>query len=243
MFNFFHKKSVEKPLFPYTTEVHCHILPGIDDGSPDTEHSLPLLRQMREWGIEKVIATPHVTEATFENTPQTVGDAYDRLCREPEFGELGIQLCYSAEYRMDDNFLAILQRNEVMPMPGNHLLIENSFLQPFWNIKELVFDLQLKGFSPILAHPERYAYYYEDKKIYQELHDQGCEFQVNLLSLAGYYNKRTKEVAEWLVSKQMVDYLGSDMHNSNHAQHIGRYLTSKEFVRHMRDIHPRNNAL
>ena len=66
MFNFFHKKSAEKPLFPYTTEVHCHILPGIDDGSPDTEHSLPLLRQMREWGIEKVIATPHVTEATFE---------------------------------------------------------------------------------------------------------------------------------------------------------------------------------
>ncbi|HIZ26637.1 MAG TPA: hypothetical protein H9969_06195 [Candidatus Barnesiella merdipullorum] len=243
MFNFFHKKPAPEPLFPYTTEVHCHILPGIDDGSPDVEHSLPLLRQLRQWGIEKVIATPHVTEATFENTPQTVGDAYERLCREPEFGETGIQLCYSAEYRMDDNFLGIFQRNEIMPMPGNHVLIENSFLQPFWNIKELVFELQLKGFSPILAHPERYAYYYDDKKIYQELHNQGCEFQVNLLSLAGYYNRRSREVAEWLASQHMIDYLGSDLHNSNHLLHLSNYLTGKDFAKHMREIHPQNDSL
>lgn len=218
-------------------------MPGIDDGSPDVEHSLPLLHQLREWGIEKVIATPHVTEATFENTPQTVGDAYERLCREPEFGEIGIQLCYSAEYRMDDNFLGIFQRNEIMPMPGNHVLIENSFLQPFWNIKELVFELQLKGFPPILAHPERYAYYYDDKKIYQELHNQGCEFQVNLLSLAGYYNRRSREVAEWLASQHMIDYLGSDLHNSNHLLHLSNYLTGKDFAKHMREIHPQNDSL
>ena len=165
---------------------------------------------MKEWGLERIIATPHVTEASFENTPQTIGSAYSRLCQETNLDELGIKLCYSAEYRMDDNFLGILQREEIIPMPGNHILIENSFLQPFWNIKSLVFDLQIKGLSPILAHPERYAYYYDDKKIYKELHEQGCEFQVNLLSLAGYYNKRAKEVAEWLISKQMVDYLGSD---------------------------------
>lgn len=243
MFNFFHKTTAPKPLFPYTTEVHCHLLPGIDDGAPDTEHALPLLRQVHEWGVEKVIATPHVTEATFENTPQTVSDAYERLTREPEFGEIGIQLSYSAEYRMDDNFLNLLQRNEIMPMPGNHILIENSFLQPFWNIKELIFDLQLKGYAPILAHPERYAYYSADKKIYQELHDHGCEFQVNLLSLAGYYNKSSREAAEWLVAKHLVDYLGSDMHNSNHALYLGKYLTSKDFVKHIKGIQLKNDTL
>ena len=130
-----------------------------------------------------------------------------------------------------------------MPMPDKHILIENSFLQPFWNIKELIFDLQLKGFAPILAHPERYSYYHKDKKIYQELHDQGCEFQVNLLSLAGYYNKSSKEVAEWLVSKQMVDYLGSDLHNTDHALHLGKYLSSKDYVKHMKNIRIKNNAL
>ena len=144
---------------------------------------------------------------------------------------------------MDDNFLGILQREEIIPMPGNHILIENSFLQPFWNIKSLVFDLQIKGLSPILAHPERYAYYYDDKKIYKELHEQGCEFQINLLSLAGYYNKRAKEVAEWLISKQMVDYLGSDLHNSSHVLHINKYLSGKEYPKHMRNIHIKNNHL
>lgn len=163
MFNFLKKKN-NTPKLPYTTEVHCHVLPGIDDGSPDVEHSLALIHQMKEWGLERIIATPHVTEASFENTPQTIGSAYSRLCQETNLDELGIKLCYSAEYRMDDNFLGILQREEIIPMPGNHILIENSFLQPFWNIKSLVFDLQIKGLSPILAHPERYAYYYDDKK-------------------------------------------------------------------------------
>ena len=83
--------------------------------------------------------------------------------------------------------------------------------------------MQIKGLSPILAHPERYAYYYDDKKIYKELHEQGCEFQVNLLSLAGYYNKRAKEVAEWL--------------------HINKYLSGKEYPKHMRNIHIKNNHL
>ena len=103
--------------------------------------------------------------------------------------------------------------------------------------------VSFKGLSPILAHPERYAYYYDDKKIYKELHEQGCEFQVNLLSLAGYYNKRAKEVAEWLISKQMVDYLGSDLHNSSHVLHINKYLSGKEYPKHMRNIHIKNNHL
>ena len=214
MFNFLKKKN-NTPKLPYTTEVHCHVLPGIDDGSPDVEHSLALIHQMKEWGLERIIATPHVTEASFENTPQTIGSAYSRLCQETNLDELGIKLCYSAEYRMDDNFLGILQREEIIPMPGNH----------------------------ILAHPERYAYYYDDKKIYKELHEQGCEFQVNLLSLAGYYNKRAKEVAEWLISKQMVDYLGSDLHNSSHVLHINKYLSGKEYPKHMRNIHIKNNHL
>lgn len=242
MFDFF-KRRRRIPQLPYTTEVHCHILPGIDDGARDVAHAIQLVYQMKEWGVEKIVATPHVTEASFENTPQTIEAAQAQLRQEIDLGKLGIELCHSAEYRMDDNFLGILERNEIIPMLGNHILIENSFLQPFWNIKGLVFDLQMKGLSPILAHPERYAYYYEEKNIYTELHEQGCEFQVNILSLAGYYNKRAKEIAEWLISKHMVDYLGSDLHNNHHAQSISKYLSGKEFIRHMRNIHLKNNAL
>ena len=82
MFNFLKKKN-NTPKLPYTTEVHCHVLPGIDDGSPDVEHSLALIHQMKEWGLERIIATPHVTEASFENTPQTIGSAYSGFAKRP----------------------------------------------------------------------------------------------------------------------------------------------------------------
>lgn len=242
MFNFF-KREKNRPQLPYTTEVHCHILPGIDDGARDVAHSISLIHQMKEWGVEKIVATPHVTEASFENTPQTIDAAQAQLRQEIDLDELGLTLCYSAEYRLDDNFLGILERGEMIPMPGNHILIENSYLQPFWDIKSLIFNLQMKGYSPILAHPERYAYYYQEKEIYKELHEQGCEFQINILSLAGYYNKHAKEVAEWLISKQMVDYLGSDLHNRNHVMCIDKYLSGRDFSKHMRNIALKNDYL
>ncbi len=242
MFHFF-KKETSKPQMPYATEVHCHILPGIDDGAPDVEHSIALIGQMNEWGVNRIIATPHVTEISFENNAETIGDAYARLTAECDLASMGMSLCYSAEYRMDDNFLGIVERNEIIPMPNNHVLIENSFLQPFWNIKELVFELQSKGYDTILAHPERYAYYYEDKNTYIDLHSRGCEFQVNLLSLAGYYGKKTKEVAEWLLAKGLIDYLGSDLHHRAHAEALSKFLTSKDYTKLAREFQLKNDSL
>lgn len=191
MFNFLKKKN-NTPKLPYTTEVHCHVLPGIDDGSPDVEHSLALIHQMKEWGLERIIATPHVTEASFENTPQTIGSAYSRLCQETNLDELGIKLCYSAEYRMDDNFLGILQREEIIPMPGNHILIENSFLQPFWNIKSLVFDLQIKGLSPILAHPNDMLIITMTKKSTKSYMNKGVNFKSIYFPSQGITTKERK---------------------------------------------------
>lgn len=104
MFNFFKKKN-NTPKLPYTTEVHCHVLPGIDDGSPDVEHSLALIHQMKEWGLERIIATPHVTEASFENTPQTIGRHTPGFAKRPIGTNWELNSAYSAEYRMDDNFL------------------------------------------------------------------------------------------------------------------------------------------
>ena len=191
MFNFFKKKN-NTPKLPYTTEVHCHVLPGIDDGSPDVEHSLALIHQMKEWGLERIIATPHVTEASFENTPQTIGSAYSRLCQETNWDELGIKLCYSAEYRMDDNFLGILQREEIIPMPGNHILIENSFLQPFWNIKSLVFDLQIKGLSPIQPTPNDMLIITMTKKSTKNCMNKGVNFKSICFPSQGITTKERK---------------------------------------------------
>lgn len=224
------KKEVNKTLF-YDTEVHCHILPGIDDGSPDVETSVSLVRQMQQMGIERIIATSHVTEGTFENTAEIIRAAYDNLRVALDAQNIDVKIHVSAEYRMDEYFLSQLNGDALLPFPDNYLLIENSFFQPFWEIKELIFDLQLKGFTPILAHPERYMYYHKTPKIYDELHEQGCLFQVNLLSLAGYYYPEVKNMAWRMLDRGLVDFIGSDMHKISHAEFILHYLSTNEYAK------------
>ncbi len=229
LFGIFGKKQeADKTLF-YDTEVHCHILPGIDDGSPDVETSVALVEALKGWGIRRIITTSHVTEATFENTPETIGAAYDLLRKALDERGIEMDIHLSAEYRMDENFLKQKDAGRLLPFPDNYLLIENSFFQPFWELRELIFDLQLKGYTPVLAHPERYMYYHATPQIYKELHSQGCLFQVNLLSLSGYYHQSVKEMAWKLLDQGMVDMIGSDMHRESHAEHITKYIGSKEY--------------
>ena len=129
-------------------------------------------------------------------------------------------------------------------MPGNFLLIENSFIQEPWDLDRIVFDLKIKGFKPILAHPERYFYYAEGHRDrYVKLHSNGLMFQINLLSLSGYYGKAEKNTAEYLLENGMVDFIGTDLHNHKHADSIDAYLASRDYQRHLRFLFPRNDSI
>ena len=97
------------------------------------------------------------------------------------------------------------------------------------DLDEILFQLMLKGFQPVLAHPERYRYYHAHKEIYRHLHNNGCDFQVNLLSLAGYYGKEIKEIAWWLCKNEMIEFLGSDLNYRQQARAIGEWLATKEY--------------
>lgn len=246
MFNFFRKdkKNTRRTLF-YTTDLHSHVIPGIDDGSPDVETSIQLIGKMQEWGITKIISTPHIADATFENNKTTIGGAYDKLKVALCENNIDVDISYSAEYRMDEGFLNKMEAGELIPLPGNRILIENSFFQPFWNIKGLIFDLELKGFFPILAHPERYAYYFEDKSIYTELHEMGCKFQVNLLSLSGFYGKEVLNVALWLLKQDYIDYIGTDLHHMKHVEGIEEFLSGSAYPKIAAQLEKRilNNEL
>lgn len=226
----FGKKKTPEQLF-YHTDLHSHLLPGIDDGSPDAATSVELLRYMQSWGVKRLCVTPHVVLGRFENTPESIGAAYRQLQQEMDRQGVEMEIHCSAEYRMDDNFHRILDAggSELLPLPGNYLLVENSFSQPALDLDNLLFNLMLKGFQPILAHPERYHYYHSKKESYQHLHNAGCLFQVNLLSLAGHYGKAPKEVALWLCKNDMVDFLGSDLHHRDHAEAITEWLCTKEY--------------
>lgn len=129
------------------------------------------------------------------------------------------------------SFTDSLEANELMLLPNSHILIENSFIQEPWNLDNLVFDLQVKGLVPILAHPERYSYYYSQKKRFNALHDAGLKFQINLLSLAGAYGPAERSMAEHLIKQGLVDFIGTDIHRLSHVEKI-KYLLTKDAQRH-----------
>ncbi|MDE6239539.1 MAG: hypothetical protein K2M54_06055, partial [Muribaculaceae bacterium] len=106
------------------------------------------------------------------------------------------------------------------------------FVAEAWFIDQCIFDLQVKALIPVLAHPERYSYYFKNRDRYHQLHAGGAKFQVNLLSLAGAYGKEQRDVAEMLISDNLVDFIGTDLHNSRHADIIDDYLKTKQAHNH-----------
>ncbi|MDE5628971.1 MAG: hypothetical protein K2I69_05360 [Muribaculaceae bacterium] len=228
MFNIFKKKPSTPAELCFNVDIHCHIVPGVDDGSPDAAHSADLIERMQRWGIKRIIASPHVTQYTFENSSETIEPAMQQLQSELSARGNAIPVGHSAEYRIDELFMERLEKNELMLLPDNFILIENSFMQEPWNLDQLVFDLQVRGFKPILAHPERYSYYNNKKERYGELHRAGLAFQINLLSLAGNYGKMERKIAEYLMSEGMVDFVGTDLHRTSHADAIDAYLLTQQ---------------
>ncbi len=221
-----------KKLLPWMvkTGIHCHIVSGVDDGSPNVATSLELLERMASWGIERVIATPHMTQDTFENTPDILDGAMDKLLKGlEERPDIKVEVSRTAEHRVDDFFISQFEKGLIMPYPGNYILIENSWVQEPWNLTELIFELKRKQYIPIMAHPERFSYYQDNRKKYEELHRAGNLFQINLLSLSGYYGSAAKKTARWLIKNGMADFIGSDLHHHKHADSIEAYLASSDY--------------
>jgi len=199
---------------------------------------------MQGWGITRIIASPHVTQDSFENTPETLEAPYKSLLQELTSRGNDITVTHSAEYRIDENFLSLVESGTLMPLPDDYLLVENSFIQEPWNLEQILFDIKVKGYHPILAHPERYRYYAEsNRQRYAAIHNSGTQFQINLLSLAGYYGKTEKATAEWLIENRMADFIGTDLHNHRHADAIDAYLTSRDYRRHAAAFQPCNDRI
>lgn len=227
MFDFF-RKPKEAVKLCFSTDIHCHVVPGVDDGSPDAATSADLIEHMQSWGIGRIIASPHVTQNTFENDRASIEPAMAQLQAELKRRGNNIEISHSAEYRIDELLMQRIEAGDLMPLPNDYLLIEKSFMQEPWNLDQLIFDLQVRGLRPILAHPERYPYYYNRKNRYRELHEAGLAFQINVLSLAGAYGKAERKVACHLIDAGLVDFIGTDLHRQSHVDAINAYLKTKE---------------
>ena len=224
---------------PYKREMHCHIIPGVDDGSPEMEFTSQYLKAISDMGIERVIFTPHHTEPSFMNTPEKINPIFRNVKAMVREQNVPIE-CedYTFEYRLDESFLHMMKSGkwgepscELRPLKDRYILVENSFNQPLLNLDEVIFNLQDQGWFVIMAHPERYHYYSRrGLHSYEHLVNSGVELQCNLLSFSGYYGESSQKIAYKLLDEGMISFLGSDLHNMHHVQLIHKFLQSKEYA-------------
>ncbi|MCO5237743.1 MAG: histidinol phosphatase [Chitinophagaceae bacterium] len=235
MFSFFKKKQppFEGNLSILKCDMHSHLIPGIDDGSPDMETSVQLIEGLRDAGYQKLITTPHLMIDLYPNNRQTITQGCERLKAELEKREINIELRAAAEYLLDDHFDQLLQMDEpLLTIKDNLVLVEFSFASAPFDYKEKIFNLQLKGYKPVLAHPERYIYFHQKPEKYEELRTLGCLFQTNILSLSGYYGKRVAQMAEDLVKLKYIELLGTDLHHHRHLT----FLQTPEIYQKVNEI-------
>lgn len=219
MFGLFKKQNSSEPYFPFTTDIHSHILPGIDDGSPDVATSIELVKGLKNLGINKSVATPHIIGDMFPNNAETISKAKDFLQQELNNQNIEFELSAAAEYMLDSFFLDLLKKNEkLLTIKDNIILTEFSYSSAPQHVEEIIFEIITNGYSPILAHPERYGFAHSNYKIYHRWAELGFLLQVNLLSLTGYYGKEVAKAANYLLKNNLISYAGTDLH---HARHMG----------------------
>ncbi len=195
-------------------DIHSHLLPGIDDGVKTIYQSAYILERFEKMGVKKVITTPHVIQDVWPNSSKTIQDGLVEI--QDIIAPLGIkklELQAGAEYMMDDLFYARLKEKDILTLHKNYILVEMSTFGPPMNIHEILFEIKLAGYIPILAHPERYSFYFENLKKFDELKRDGLLFQLNLLSVSGYYGDNVLAMAKKMINMGYIDFTGTDIHN------------------------------
>lgn len=220
-------------------DIHSHFLPGIDDGSPDVETSINLLSQAQNMGFKKFYCTPHVIHGVWDNDYQTISNATELLKKSlpKEF-----PLSFAAEYMIEHDFMKIIQTEKILNLKDEYILVEFSYRDYTQIAEQVIFNLQIKGYKPILAHPERYMYFYDDYSILENFKNLGCLFQMNLLSLTDYYGEGITKHLEKLIDKGLYDFVGSDIHAQRHIDSFQKKIKKKN-LSYLKELIRNNNQV
>lgn len=237
MFSIFKKKTNQPPdLSGLVTDMHSHIIPGIDDGATDVANSVELINGLRELGYQKFIATPHILWDIFKNNSSTINPAYENLLAGLKENNINVPIKYAAEYFLDYHVDELIEEEiPLLTIKDNWVLVEFSFISAPLDLKEKLFSLQMAGYQPIIAHPERYTYFGRTKEQYEEFKEGGYLLQINMLSLTGYYGRIPQEIAHMLVKNKYVDLLGTDLHHIRHLNALQSASQLTDTIKFLQD--------
>jgi len=204
----FKKRLLNTGIFEGAIDWHSHILPGVDDGIQNIEDSLAALAYFETIGIKDAWLTPHI----MEDMPNTTEELRERFQKLQEAYEGPVKLHLAAENMLDNLFNERFAADDLLPIgpKGDHLLVETSYYQPPIDLHGTLKMIMGKGYTPILAHPERYRYM--DDQDYENLYSKGVKLQLNIVSLAGAYGRPAQEKAQTLLLKGYYSFFGSDLH-------------------------------
>ena len=226
---FFNKKRNLKMFIPSGyIDFHSHVLPGIDDGAKTIDDSITIIKEFIKLGIHNIITTPHVMGGVWPNSTEIILSKLEEVKKKLELeGIKEFKIKAAAEYMLDDNFKELIEKKDLLPVKDNKILVEMSYMNPPSNLFEILFTMQIAGYKPLLAHPERYNFYHFEKSKYSDLKNAGTLFQLNLLSLTKYYGDAVQKIALYLLEKNMYDCVGTDVHHVKHLEHMNFVLSKK----------------
>ena len=213
---FFKKKLyslIDGGVFDGAVDNHSHILYGLDDGVRNVEKSLAILEYMESLGYSKVWFTPH----TMEDVPNTTEGLKKRFEEFKAVYKGGLELRLASEYMLDSPFVDRLRRRDLLLHDDDLVLVETSTWSAPFEFWDILQEMMMMGYRPLIAHPERY--HYMGMNDYERLHTMGCLLQLNVPSVLGFYGRTEKLKAEALLDKGWYFMAGTDTHRFHVQQH------------------------
>lgn len=225
----FQSDKLEQPvdLSLISTDIHSHLIPGIDDGAQTIEESIDLIRSLYNLGYKKIITTPHVMSEYSKNTPAIIQSGLEKLKTTVAEAQIPMSIEAAAEYMFDEGFVKKFRNGELLTFGKKYVLIELSVYIPPDSLFQVLLDIKLDGFNPVLAHPERYSYWHYNFEHYVSLKDREILFQINIPSLSGYYSPEVRRITEKLIDNNMVEFAGTDLHNTIYLEQVEKSRFSK----------------
>lgn len=206
-------------------DIHSHLIPGIDDGSPDMETTIILLKKFIDLGYKKVITTPHVMSDYYKNNPEIILSGLNNVRKEIKKQNLNIEIEAAAEYNLEPEFEKLLDDGKLLSFGAEKfLLFELSFFDEPLRLNETIWKMIEKGFRPVLAHVERYGYWHNNYDKIEEMINRGVKLQLNIGSVTGAYGPEVKKFAERLIKDEIIDFIGSDCHHLHHLEMINHAI-------------------